>query len=102
MPITTDSSEPVKDGAVYIRHTSVHHPEHYCRNGHECMFDAKAMMDGAPVTPMEAAWWFCAFRYIWRWPYKDDPLGDLKKAKNCIDQLIQEVERDGRYNPAGV
>ena len=33
-------------------------------------------------------WWGCAFKYLWRWPYKG-VREDLEKAKACIDYLLE-------------
>ena len=33
-------------------------------------------------------------KYVCRYPFKGDPLGDLRKARDNLDHLIAELERD--------
>ena len=38
------------------------------------------------------------FKYLWRWPLKERPLQDLKKARWYLDRLIEDVEKqDNEY-----
>ncbi len=34
------------------------------------------------------------FKYIWRWPHKEDPLNDLKKAEFYLKNLINRLENE--------
>lgn len=36
----------------------------------------------------------CAFKYLWRWRDKNG-IEDLKKARECIDNVIRAIEGDG-------
>ena len=40
------------------------------------------------------------FKYLMRYKFKGDPVGDLTKAKNYIDYLL-EVERENRRSENG-
>ena len=44
----------------------------------------------AYVSHMQA----CAFKYIWRWRDKNG-IEDLKKARECIGNMIRAIEGDG-------
>jgi hypothetical protein len=54
----------------------------------------RAMSLGSYVEPHDAYCWQNAFKYLWRWPYKNG-VEDLKKARWYIDRLIEELESDG-------
>jgi hypothetical protein len=51
----------------------------------------EAMSEGAKVAPHAAYCWQNAFKYLWRWPYKNG-LEDLKKCRWYLDRLIEELE----------
>ena len=83
---------------------AVSHPSHYTSGGIECKDAMAAMMgtgyclqpcanDGKAVNlaPIALYWWGCAFKYLWRWARKNG-VQDLKKCKQCIDFLIEEIE----------
>lgn len=70
----------------------VNRPPHYNTAGIECIDAMKAMASGALVEPHAAYCWQNAFKYLWRWPYKEKPLEDLKKARWYLDRLISELE----------
>ncbi len=83
---------------------AVSHPSHYTSGGIECKDAMAAMMgtgyclqpcanDGKAVNlaPIALYWWGCAFKYLWRWVRKNG-VQDLKKCKQCIDFLIEEIE----------
>ena len=53
----------------------------------------KAMSQGSYVEPHQAYCWQNAFKYLWRWPYKNG-IEDLQKARWYIDRLIEELETD--------
>lgn len=73
---------------------AVEHPEHYSGDGGvECMDAMRSMMSGElyALPPFAAYWWGCAFKYLWRWRRKNG-VEDLKKARQCIDYLVEEIE----------
>lgn len=71
----------------------VNRPPHYNTAGIECIDAMRAMSEGALVEPHAAYCWQNAFKYLWRWPYKEKPVEDLKKARWYLDRLIKEVEK---------
>ena len=70
---------------------SVSHPSHYTSGGIEAKDALKAAMNGSKLSPMGSYWWGCAFKYLWRWSRKNGT-EDLRKCRQCIDFLIEEVD----------
>jgi len=70
----------------------VNSPPHY-NSTIECIDAMEAMTEGATVNTHAAYCWQSAFKYLWRWPYKNG-LQDLKKARWYLDRLIQEYESE--------
>lgn len=70
---------------------NVSHPSHYCRGGMECREAERAMLTDAPTPPIVTHLWASAFEYLWRWPFKNG-VEDLRKARECIDSMIGELE----------
>lgn len=70
---------------------NVNHPAHYNSAGIECIDAMEAMVEGAEVDAHIAYCWQNAFKYLWRWPYKNG-LEDLKKARWYLDRIIQKME----------
>lgn len=79
-------------------------PRHYQGDGEiECMDALRSMMsDVFCVQPQDDAeaihipptcfyWWGCAFKYLWRWIWKNG-VQDLRKCRQCIDYLIDIME----------
>ena len=54
-----------------MRHDSVNHPIHYNAAGIECIDAMEAMVSEADVDTHVAYCWQNAFKYLWRWPYKN-------------------------------
>lgn len=76
---------------------AVEHPSHYTSGGIECIDAMKAMLAGYEQAKMVTKfyWHFLSgqvFKYLWRWPLKERPLQDLKKARWYLDRLIEDVE----------
>jgi hypothetical protein len=69
---------------------AVSHPSHYAGGGIEAKDALKSAMAGSGLSPMASYWWGCAFKYLWRWTRKNG-LEDLRKCRQCIDFLIEEV-----------
>lgn len=77
--------------------TAVERPSHYTSGGIECIDAMKAMLAGYEQAKMVTKfyWHFLSgqvFKYLWRWPLKERPLQDLKKARWYLDRLIDDVE----------
>lgn len=67
-------------------------PLHYAGDGKVTAKEAmRSMMHGADVTPIQAYWWGCAFKYAFRWPHKGNPIQDIDKAIQCLTELRKEV-----------
>lgn len=71
----------------------ISHPDHYAGHGIECMDAMRSMMYGADVTNSQAYWWGCIFKYVWRFAKKNG-VEDLKKARQCIGYLIEDLENE--------
>ena len=76
---------------------NVDHPSHYTSGGIECIDAMKAMLAGYEQAKIATKfyWHFLAgqvLKYLWRWPLKERPLQDLKKARWYLDRLITDVE----------
>lgn len=86
-------------GTKEVRHMSrqendaVAHPSHYTSGGIEAKDALKAAMSGSELSPMASYWRGCPFKYLWRFERKNG-IEDLRKCRQCIDFLIEEVERD--------
>ena len=70
----------------------VNKPLHYNTAGIECIDAMEAMVESADVPAHQAYCWQNAFKYLWRFPYKNG-LEDLRKARWYIDRLISQLER---------
>lgn len=69
-------------------------PRHYMGNGEvECMDAMESMMYGADVDNYQAFWWGAAFKYIWRWPWKNKRQ-DIEKAIRCLTYILRTMEDD--------
>ena len=69
---------------------NVNHPSHYNQGGIECIDALNAMVTGYP-DPVGAVLAWQVVKYIWRHPFKANPVEDLKKARFYLDRLIQRV-----------
>ena len=94
---------------MFDKHTSgensaVEHPSHYTSGGIECIDAMKAMLAGYEQATIVTKfyWHFLSgqvLKYLWRWPLKERPLQDLKKARWYLDQLIEDIaKQDNRYS----
>lgn len=77
--------------------SAVEHPSHYTSGGIECIDAMKAMLAGYEQSKISTKfyWHFLSgqvLKYLWRWPLKERPLQDLKKARWYLDKLISDVE----------
>ena len=84
------------------KHDAVYKPSHYEKEGCTSMQEIVRQMfvgtEGA--LPLSVyPWWKDALKYLWRWPLKHDTwdkrVEDLRKAKRCIDMIIEELEANG-------
>ena len=116
---TRDKQEPGKATELYDELTKINaalgeglqdglnnridHPSHYTSGGIECIEAMKAMLTGYEQGQIATRyyWHFLAgqvLKYLWRWPLKENPLQDLKKARWYLDRLIGDVKsQDKNY-----
>ena len=76
----------------------VDNPPHYNNASIECIDAMEAMTKGSDISGHSAYCWQTAFKYLWRWPYKEKALQDLYKCRWYIDRLISLLEKDSKYN----
>lgn len=75
-----------------INNDMVNNPLHYNGSSIECIDAMAAMVDGVDnITSHQAYCWQNAFKYLWRFPYKNG-VEDLKKCRWYLDRLIKEME----------
>ena len=74
----------------------INHPQHYASSKIECIDAMKEMQDQpnpkVKLSNSDFYLWGAIFKYIWRFPFKEKPVEDLKKAKFYIDRLIKSLE----------
>lgn len=76
-------------------------PIHYSGDGKtECMKAMRSMMTYAELPLIQAYWWGCAFKYLWRWTHKNGKQ-DLMKCRQCLDYLIKEADEDAALADKG-
>lgn len=84
LEMTTEASKPAE-------FDSVTKPVHYAgHTGIECKTAMESMLGTDAYTAYMQG---CAFKYLWRWRDKNG-IEDLKKARECIDNVIRAVEGD--------
>ena len=92
----TEVRQDCEKSAKEVRHMSrqgddaVASPAHYTSGGIEAKDALKAAMSGSELSPMASYWRGCAFKYLWRFERKNG-VEDLRKCRQCIDFLIEEV-----------
>lgn len=69
----------------------VNRPAHYRTGGLECIEAMEEASRNADLSPFCGYLWLNAFKYLWRWPYKNG-LEDLRKCRWYIDRLISTLE----------
>jgi len=71
----------------------VNQPPHYNKSSIECIDAMAAMSESANevLTAHQAYCWQNAFKYLWRFPYKNGA-EDLKKAQWYLDRLLKDFE----------
>lgn len=92
---TSDMGTPGTIGGMVPRNRisdPVNSPPHYNKTI-ECIDAMAAMADSCDIPAHQAYCWQNAFKYLWRWPYKNRA-EDLKKCRWYLDRLIKEVESE--------
>lgn len=96
-PLTANETRQLFGCLPISGDTAVEHPSHYTSGGIECIDAMKAMLAGYEQAKIVTKfyWHFLSgqvLKYLWRWPLKERPLQDLKKARWYLDRLIEDVE----------
>ena len=83
--------EETKDHFTYDDIT--YHLHYAGDNKITCKDALNSMMSplGAVITPKIGYWLGCAFKYLWRAFLKGDPEKDLKKCKQCINEMLNLI-----------
>jgi len=81
----------------------VNHPAHYASGGIECIDAMEAMTNQSKdmnirLEGHDYYLWQVIFKYLWRFPYKEDPLTDLKKLLFYLNKLIIRLETYKKEN----
>lgn len=71
----------------------VNQPPHYTNAGIECIDAMEEVAYHSGVDPFHGYLWLNAFKYLWRWPYKNG-IEDLKKCRWYVDKLISKLEAE--------
>lgn len=80
-----------KETEDYFTYDDIANPLHYAGDRKITCKDAlNSMMSPleAVITPNIGYWLGCAFKYLWRAFLKGDPKKDLKKCKQCINEML--------------
>lgn len=80
-----------KDTKDHFAYDDITYPIHYAGNNKITCKDAlNSMMSPleTAITPKLGYWLGCAFKYLWRAFLKGYPKKDLKKCKQCIDEML--------------
>lgn len=84
-------------GAMNKKAQDIKNPIHYSGNGIiECKDALRSMLhnamnSNAKLTPTTIYWWGCAFKYLWRWPWKNRKK-DIDKCIQCLKFLKKELD----------
>lgn len=85
------AAEQVAEQDMTAEFDSVTKPAHYAgHTGIECKAAMESMLGTDAYTAYMQG---CAFKYLWRWRDKNG-IEDLKKARECIDNVIHAIEGD--------
>lgn len=80
-----------KDTEDHFTYDDITYPLHYAGNNKITCKDALHSMMyplGGIITPEVGYWLGYAFKYLWRAFLKGDPEKDLKKCKQCINEML--------------
>lgn len=83
--------EEEKDTEDHFTYDDVAYPLHYAGNNKITCKDALHSMMyplSGIITPEVGCWLGYAFKYLWRAFLKGDPEKDLKKCKQCINEML--------------
>lgn len=78
----------IKMSNVVEKEDYVNHPNHYASTKIECIDALESMVEPFTDT-VDATLSWQIVKYIWRHPFKFNPLEDLQKARWYLDRLIE-------------
>lgn len=87
----SSADQIIEDNQDHFTYDEITYPAHYAGNNKITCKDAlNSMMYPleAAITPKVGYWLGCAFKYLWRAFLKGDPEKDLKKCKQCINEML--------------
>lgn len=90
MPKVYTGALPAKEEEP--KYDMVNHPSHYTQGGIECIDALTAMVTPYKDTVAATLAWQVV-KYLWRHPFKFNPLEDVKKARFYLDRLIAHWEK---------
>lgn len=70
------------------------HPDRYCSGKYECKDVLKDRLQHKKFTPIQAFFYGCAFKYLWRMGEKDEISKEILKTKNYLTFLDTDIEGD--------
>lgn len=67
------------------------HPARYCSGKYECKDVLKDRLAHKNLSGIEAFFYGCVFKYLWRYGEKDEKKKEIHKMKNYLDFMEQEA-----------
>ena len=91
----------IKETSLTSSSDNVNHPSHYASSKIECIDAMEAMVnqDRDYLTELDGHEHYCwqvIFKYIWRFPFKNNSIEDLKKAQWYLHRLIARLENKNK------
>lgn len=74
----------------------VKNPRHYSGDGKISCMDAMVSMSHDSATVLDATtiyWWLSAFKYLWRWPWKNKDQ-DIDKCIRCLEYMRKSYRKN--------
>lgn len=68
------------------------HPSRYCDGKYECKDVLKDRLEHKHFTGIQAFFYGCAFKYLWRLGEKDEETKEIDKAINYLEFLKKEFQ----------
>ena len=95
--------EPLPDDKKFSRKDEVNHPQHYASGKIECLDAMEAMANQSIEMKIKLKGhdyylWQVIFKYLWRFPYKKDPLTDIEKLLFYLKKLKNSLETQKSEN----
>lgn len=84
------------EGFTPFKHSDVEHPNHYSMGGVETKEVIKIILSSLKDTLTPYQYWCIgtAIKYLCRFPFKGEPIKDLKKAVEYCKFTIEDIEEE--------